>query len=72
MKKIEAWKTDDGKIWETEVMAEKHEHKLKAMKCFEEQYYYGMVVCNRGLFEFIDSHRKQILEYYGIREKIKL
>ncbi len=69
MKKFEGWKTDDGKIWETEEAAERHERKLRAMKHLEEQYYYGMVECSSGLFDFINSYREQILEYYGIEEK---
>ena len=69
MKKIDAWRTDDGKVWETEVVAEIHESKLKLTRDLEEEYYRGMIESTQDLVEFLDNYRGRILEYYGAEEK---
>ena len=68
MEKIDAWKTDDGKVWETEVFAEMHENKLKLTRDFEEDYC-GIIKSFQDLADFLDNYRDRILKYYGVEEK---
>ena len=65
MKKIEAWKTDDGKVWETECAAEMHEKRVKAEKLIVDLYYPQMIECATDLIEFLDANKLKILDIYG-------
>ena len=69
MKKIKAWRTDDGKIWETEVLAGIHESKLELTRDLKEEYYCGMIESPQDLIEFLDDYRDRIFDYYGVEEK---
>ena len=69
MKKIEAWKTDDGKVWETECAAEMHQKRMDAEKGIRFIYYHGMVECENDLIDFLDQHRCTVLSFYGVKEK---
>lgn len=65
MKKIEAWKTTDGKIWENEVAAKMHEKKVTGENRIRNIYYTGMVECENDLIDFLDQHKLTILDFYG-------
>ncbi|KKN32348.1 hypothetical protein LCGC14_0814980 [marine sediment metagenome] len=65
MKKIEAWKTSDGKVWETEVAAEMHEKRITGEEKIRNIYYTGMVDCGNDLIDFLDQHILTILDFYG-------
>ena len=70
MKKIDAWKTDDGNVWETESAATKHQKEIDAIKYFDGITYRGMVECGDDVVNFLVSHKKKILEYYGITQAV--
>ena len=65
MNKIEAWKTSDGKIWETEGAAETHEKRTAGEDKIRNIYYNGMVDCDNDLIDFLDQHKSTILAFYG-------
>lgn len=65
MKKIEAWKTTDGKIWETEVAAGRYEKRTMGENEIRKMYYTGMVECENDLIDFLDQHKLTILDFYG-------
>ncbi len=69
MKKIEAWKTSDGKVWETKYAAEKHNRELVMASILNDLYYHGMIECGDHLLDFLVDHKPIILQYYGIEEK---
>ncbi len=65
MKKIDAWKTIDGKIGETKCAAEIHEKRIEGEKSIRNIYYLGMVDCDDDLIDFLDQHILTILNFYG-------
>ncbi len=65
MKKIEAWKTSDGKVWVTESTAEKHEKRIDGENKIRNIYYNGMIDCDNDLIDFLDQHIVTILDFYG-------
>ena len=65
MNKIEAWKTSDGKIWETEGAAEMHEKRTRGESLIRGIYYDQMIECESDLIEFLDNHILTILNFYG-------
>ena len=69
MKKTEAWKTDDGKIWETEEAAEMHETRTTAESTIRILFYDGMVESPEHLIDFLDTNKTIILWFYGIEIK---
>ena len=69
MKKIDAWKTNDGKIWENESAAEVHQTRMDAESGIRFIYCCGVVECESDLIDFLDQHRITILKFYGIEEK---
>ena len=69
MKKIEVWKTNDGKTWGTKCVAEMHERKTEGENLIRNIYYTGMVECAMDLLNFLDQHKITILSFYGIKEK---
>lgn len=69
MKKIEAWKTDDDKIWETEAEAETHQNKVEGRGLIITLYYAHMIECPTDLIDFLDEYKITVLKYYGLTEK---
>ncbi len=69
MKKIEAWKTNDGKVWETKDAAEIHEKRTEGENLIRNIYYTGMVECAMDLLDLLDQHKITILSFYGVTEK---
>ena len=69
MKKFEGWKTDDGKIWETEEAAEMYEARLNVINYFETAFFHGMIECGEDIVNFLDDFKERILVYYGAKEK---
>lgn len=69
MKKIEAWKTDDGKVWETEAAADMHEKRITGENLIRGVYWTGMVECESDLVTFLEEYRITVLRFYGIEEK---
>ena len=65
MKKIEAWKTNDGKVWETECAAEMHEKRRVAEKKIIDLYYPQMIECATDLMEFLNENKLEMLNIYG-------
>lgn len=66
MKKIEAWKTDDGKIWESESKAKEHEARIEAIDSIRATYYSRMIDCDNDLIAFLDDNKIIILKFYGV------
>jgi len=66
MEKIEAWKTNDGKVWETEYAAKKHQAELDALCVFEEVYYRGMIESANDIINLLIEHKNTILDFYGV------
>ena len=69
MKKIEAWKTTDGKVWETECAADMHERKTEGESLIRNIYFNGMLECSNDLVEFLTQYKTTVLKYYGLIEK---
>ena len=67
MNKIEAWKTDDNKIFTTEYDAKMHENRINAEDLIRNIYFTGMVDCDNDLIDFLDQHRTTILNFYGTK-----
>ena len=72
MKKIEAWKTTDGKVWETESAATKHQKEIDAIKYFDVVSYRRMIECGDDVVNFLIYYKDKILEYYGIENASKI
>ena len=56
MKKTEAWKTDDDKIWKTEAEAVIHEMRGKALEELRGVYYHRMFECAEDVVDFFIRH----------------
>ncbi len=69
MNKIEAWKTTDGKVWETEAEANMHERKTEGESLIINIYFHGMLECSNDLVEFLTQYKTTVLKYYELIEK---
>ena len=69
MKKIVAWKTNDGKIWEAECAAEMHERKIEGEALIRNIYFNGMLECSNDLIDFLIEKKITVLKFYGLQEK---
>jgi len=69
MKKIEAWKTSDGKVWETECAADIHERRIEGETLIRNIYYNGMLECSNDLIDFLIESKITVLKFYGLQEK---
>jgi len=69
MKKIDAWKTDDGNVWEIEAAAEMHENRKAGERLIVNVYHPQMVECATDLIDFLTEYKITILRYYELTEK---
>ena len=69
MKKIEAWRTANGKIWETEEAAKMYETRTIAESTIRILFYNGIVEDPEDLIDFLDTNKTTILRFYGIEIK---
>ena len=69
MKKIEAWKTNDGKVWETECAAEMYETRTIAESTIKILFYNEIVEDPEHLIDFLETNKTTILQFYGIEIK---
>ena len=67
--RVEMWKTNDGKVWETECAAERHETRTTAESTIRILFYNGMVEDPENLIDFLDTNKTIILRFYGIEIK---
>ena len=66
MKKIEAWKTDDSKVFTKKTEAEKHQNELDTVAAFERVYYNGMIESASDIVSLLIEHKTIILDFYGL------
>ncbi len=66
IERVEMWRTDDGKVWETEAAAEMHERRTVMTSVLNDLHYHGMIECGDHLLDFLNDHKPIILQYYGI------
>ena len=67
-KRVEMWKTDDGKVWATKVMAAEHERKVELVRYFDKMIYRDMITNGEDILSLLTEHIDKILEYYGIEK----
>ena len=66
MKKIEAWKTEDNKIFEDESRAKKHQDELNALEVFQDIYYRGIIENADDIINLLIENKSAILDFYGL------
>ena len=66
MKKIEAWKTSDNKVFEEESVAEKHQAELNALEFFRDIYYRGIVESADDIINLLIENKNTTLDFYGL------
>lgn len=65
MKKIEAWKTSDGLMFEIHTFAEKHQAELDTLEVFRDIWYRGMFDTGaEDIIDFLKENKGTILQYY--------
>lgn len=67
-KRVEMWKTKDGKLWVTEENAAKHEKELEILEYFNKVTWRDMISTGDEVINFLISYKDKILEYYGIEK----
>ncbi len=66
MRKIEAWKTSDNKVFESKSKAEGHQAELEALEIFREIYFHGMIECADDIICFLIENKSTVLNFYGL------
>lgn len=68
MKKIEAWKTTNGKVFENVIKATTHQLELDTIEEFRKVVYRGMVETAEDVINFLTENKTVILKFYGTSE----